>query len=359
MRRRAVADGVLSGDECRELIFVQRALAVMGYRPHVCSLTLHELLHAQPALLVPLVRARHKVWMAVEEQLGVDALGGGAQQGLFVETTSLIAWEPGASLGWHTDDNQPYLRARHVSAVLYLNDGGGADFSGGDFMFRDKGVIVPATGKLVSFLATEEHCVAPVLSGERHALTMWFTRDLAACEDAKVLRQLPDLAAPGRAEPAGLPDTMYLLAGGDAAQPGDAGAAGAGQGPAEQRDVRLLRLRRWGLPSEELRKLSSWRGSPHVTAPSATGHAGLPAARAALTPTSQAWVASSTSWGRGVAAACLRGAFALWMQQGDGDEADLQQRCDAWRAQQARRLDRMVADSVACGFLLLEDEEEG
>ena len=49
-------DGVLPAALCQELLLVARSLAVVGYRPGVCSSTIFEVATAAPALLPPLVR---------------------------------------------------------------------------------------------------------------------------------------------------------------------------------------------------------------------------------------------------------------------------------------------------------------
>jgi hypothetical protein len=53
---RAVYEHFLTQQEAQQLLFIHRALAVNGYRPHVRSLTLFDLVLAEPRLLPPLVR---------------------------------------------------------------------------------------------------------------------------------------------------------------------------------------------------------------------------------------------------------------------------------------------------------------
>jgi hypothetical protein len=65
----------------------------------VTSLTLYELLLACPQLLPPVAKARQLIWDAVEAQF--DMYGS-----IWPETTSLINWTAGASIGWHYDSNQ-------------------------------------------------------------------------------------------------------------------------------------------------------------------------------------------------------------------------------------------------------------
>ncbi len=52
---RALIDLVLSPDECLQLIFIHKALAVRGYRDAVTSATLFDIAVAEPSLLLPLV----------------------------------------------------------------------------------------------------------------------------------------------------------------------------------------------------------------------------------------------------------------------------------------------------------------
>jgi prolyl 4-hydroxylase len=82
---------------------------------------------------------------------------------------------------------------RTHAAVLYLDDGGGRDFSGGDFLFVDpsnpdgppslidmymrRRKVVPKRGSLVAFKsgASNIHGVTPVVQGVRHAAVFWFS----------------------------------------------------------------------------------------------------------------------------------------------------------------------------------------
>ncbi|KAG2446021.1 hypothetical protein HXX76_000623 [Chlamydomonas incerta] len=193
-RVRSVEDGVVPLELCRELVMVYQAVSTVGYRPHVRSATIHDVVTAAPWLLPPLARARHAVLCAVEAAFGL-----GLELGL--EFTGLIGWRQGAALGWHHDANREYLSRRHMSAVLYLNDQG-ADFGGGDFRFQDGPEplrVSPRAGRMVAYTADARnvHCVEPVAWGERVALTLWFTLEPAAAEeeDAKVAGVLEQLLA--------------------------------------------------------------------------------------------------------------------------------------------------------------------
>ncbi|KAG2494536.1 hypothetical protein HYH03_007303 [Edaphochlamys debaryana] len=235
---RTILDGIISPDLCRELLLVYRCASCVGYRPHVFSATIHDVVVTAPWLLPPMLRARAAVLAAIEEAFGLTLE-------LSVEFSALIGWEQGASLGWHHDANREYLSRRHVSAVLYLNDQG-QDFGEGDFRFQDGPEplrVAPRAGRLVAYTADARnvHCVDRVAWGERVTLTMWLSLDPAAAEDTKVLEQLCRVV-PGWARPPAPHGAAEVEQGGgggsDANQPfaagagqQDAGACGAPPGP--------------------------------------------------------------------------------------------------------------------------------
>jgi hypothetical protein len=107
---RRVYPNFLRLELCQELLFIQRSLAVVGYRPNVQSLTLYELLLACPQLLPAVAKARQLIWDAVEAQFDAHCQ-------VWPETTSLISWTEGASIGWHYDANRwvPAQRTKHLS----------------------------------------------------------------------------------------------------------------------------------------------------------------------------------------------------------------------------------------------------
>jgi hypothetical protein len=84
---------------CQELLFIQRSLAVVGYRPQVQSLTLYEMILTCPQLLPVVAKARQLIWDLVEAQFDSPC-------SVWPETTSLISWTAGASIGWHHDANR-------------------------------------------------------------------------------------------------------------------------------------------------------------------------------------------------------------------------------------------------------------
>uniref|UniRef100_A0A0E0GJH2 Fe2OG dioxygenase domain-containing protein n=1 Tax=Oryza nivara TaxID=4536 RepID=A0A0E0GJH2_ORYNI len=144
--------GFLSPETCKELEFVHRSCGTAGYRPSVVSTSLPHLAATGCGhLLLPFVPVRERLRDAVESAFSCHF-------DLFIEFTGLISWCKGASIGWHSDDNKPYLRQRaFTDVVIYTADN------------------------------SNTHCVDEVTEGERLTLTLWFTRDSAYDEDPKLL----------------------------------------------------------------------------------------------------------------------------------------------------------------------------
>ncbi|KAA0157292.1 hypothetical protein FNF27_05019 [Cafeteria roenbergensis] len=85
---------------------------------------------------------------------------------------------------WHPHVDRNNTAHYHYSALLYLAEGGGEDFSGGEFQFMDPEgnfTVVPRAGRVVIFTSGQEHLhrVRPVTQGVRYAISMWFTCDAA------------------------------------------------------------------------------------------------------------------------------------------------------------------------------------
>ncbi|KAG9457317.1 hypothetical protein H6P81_001825 [Aristolochia fimbriata] len=179
--------GFIASDLCQELEFVHKSCSTVGYRPNVFSTTLSHLISTNvPHLIMPFVPIRERLKEKVEEFFGCE-------YELFIEFTGLISWCSGASIGWHSDDNRPYLKQRHFAAVCYLNSHG-RDYKGGLFHFQDAepATVVPVAGDVLIYTADDRniHSVDEIIEGERLTLTMWFTRDRAHDEDAKLLNML-------------------------------------------------------------------------------------------------------------------------------------------------------------------------
>ncbi|BBN00842.1 hypothetical protein MPTK1_2g02570 [Marchantia polymorpha subsp. ruderalis] len=190
--RRLVLPQLLSPAECKELEFIHKSCGVVGYRPWVLSTTLCHLVATNCAnLILPILPIREKVKEIVEEHFG-------REYELFTEFTGLISWTKGAKIGWHSDDNRPYLKQRHFSAVCYLNNYE-EDFKGGLFHFEegDPQTVVPSAGTVVIYTADEKnmHCVDEITDGERCTLALWFTLNKAHDEDEKLIQQLSALSS--------------------------------------------------------------------------------------------------------------------------------------------------------------------
>ncbi|KAL7181070.1 hypothetical protein ACSBR1_040018 [Camellia fascicularis] len=181
---RLIIHDFLSLDLCKELGFIHKSCGTVGYRPNVFSTTLSHLIATNCAhLIMPFVPIRERLKEKVEEFFGCEFE-------LFVEFTGLISWSRGASIGWHSDDNRPYLKQRDFAAVCYLNSYG-KDFKGGLFHFQDwePTTIVPVAGDVVMYTADSRniHSVDEITDGERLTLTLWFSRDGSHDEDAKLI----------------------------------------------------------------------------------------------------------------------------------------------------------------------------
>ncbi|XP_061994205.1 uncharacterized protein LOC133712130 [Rosa rugosa] len=184
---RLLLHNFLSVQECKELEYIHKSNCTVGYRPNVFSTTLSHLIATNCAhLIMPFVPIRERLKEKVEEFFGCE-------YELFVEFTGLISWSRGSSIGWHSDDNRPYLKQRDFAAVCYLNNYGD-DFKGGLFHFQDGDLttIVPSSGDVVIYTADSRntHSVDEITDGERLTMALWFSRDAAHDEDAKLISLL-------------------------------------------------------------------------------------------------------------------------------------------------------------------------
>ncbi|KAG6766004.1 hypothetical protein POTOM_030068 [Populus tomentosa] len=194
---RLILHNFLTSEECKELEFIHKSSSTVGYRPNVFSTTLSHLIATNSSpFLIPFVPIRERLKEKVEHFFGCE-------YELCVEFTGLISWCRGASIGWHCDDNRSYLKQRHFTAVCYLNSYG-KDFKGGLFHFQDgePATLVPMAGDVAIYTADScnIHAVDEIIEGERLTLTLWFSRDSAHDEDAKLIsllsKNMPELKLP-------------------------------------------------------------------------------------------------------------------------------------------------------------------
>ncbi len=219
-----IFDNVLTQDECDELIAIHASHAHAGYIDHLQVTRVSDFVAGNGttnslAMVLPLLRARYKMWETVEEFYPEASLE------IFPEYTALSAWHKGAFLRMHYDSNKDYLLDRHYSALLYLNDSSATDdhhhtlhhpsnyhrsgFSGGDLVFEVPSLaatttlhnqqtshstlkrIQPRAGRLVCFPSSSDyvHGVEEIKRGTRFALTMWFTKHPSAMEALASLQQ--------------------------------------------------------------------------------------------------------------------------------------------------------------------------
>ncbi|XP_058182757.1 uncharacterized protein LOC131300789 isoform X5 [Rhododendron vialii] len=158
---RLIIHDFLSLDLCKELEFIHKSCGTVGYRPNVFSTTLSHLIATNCGhLIMPFVPIRERLKEKAEEFFGCEFE-------LFVEFTGLISWSTGASIGWHSDDNRPYLKQRDFAdVVMYTAD------------------------------SRNIHSVDEITGGERLTLTLWFSRDGSHDEDAKLIYFLSEKQLP-------------------------------------------------------------------------------------------------------------------------------------------------------------------
>ncbi|PHT99268.1 hypothetical protein BC332_31875 [Capsicum chinense] len=184
---RLILHNFLPPHVCKELEFIHKSCCTVGYRPNVFSTTLSHLIATNcHHFIMPFIPIRERLREKAEEYFR-------CQYELFVEFTGLISWCRGASIGWHSDDNRPYLKQRDFAAVCYLNSYD-ADFKGGIFHFKDgePADVVPMAGDVIMYTADDRniHSVDEITEGERITLTLWFSRDASHDEDPKLISSL-------------------------------------------------------------------------------------------------------------------------------------------------------------------------
>ncbi|CAN6465683.1 unnamed protein product [Victoria cruziana] len=175
-RSRLILRDFVSLDLCKELEFIHKSCGTIGYRDSVLSTTLPHLIATGCGhLIMPFVAIRERLKEKVEEFFGCE-------YELFIEFTGLISLTP------------------HIfeapKAVCYLNTCS-KDFMGGNFHFQEGEPknISPTAGTVVVYTADVRnvHCVDEITYGERLTLALWFTRDSAHDEDAKILDLLSQI----------------------------------------------------------------------------------------------------------------------------------------------------------------------
>jgi len=105
------------------------------------------------------------------------------------EALSVIIWEPGGSIGSHTDfykNENDQIIETDISAIIYLTE----DFEGADFVFEKEGAekekeedtgpagisIIPKKGDLLIFRSNAPHHVNKLISGRRITVTQAFIK---------------------------------------------------------------------------------------------------------------------------------------------------------------------------------------
>ncbi|XP_073441594.1 prolyl 3-hydroxylase 1 [Dendrobates tinctorius] len=210
--QRVVTDGVISEDECRELLRLTNAAASAGdgYRgttsPHTPNekfhgVTVYKALKLGQEGKVPLKSAHlyynvtEKVRRVVESYFRLDSPLYFSYSHLVCRTAIEEKQDDRQDLSHpvHADNcilkaeammcvkEHPAYTFRDYSAILYLN----GDFEGGQFYFTELDAktitaeIKPQCGRMVGFSSGAEnpHGVKAVTKGQRCAVALWFTLD--------------------------------------------------------------------------------------------------------------------------------------------------------------------------------------
>lgn len=219
--QRVVMDGVLSNDECRELLRLTNAAATSGdgYRgqtsPHTPNekfygVTVFKALTLGQEGKVPLQSAHlyynvtEKVRRVMESYFRLDTPLYFSYSHLVCRTAieEAQAERKDNSHPVHVDNcilnaealecikEPPAYTARDYSAILYLN----GDFDGGNFYFTELDAktvtaeVQPQCGRTVGFSSGSEnpHGVKAVTRGQRCAIALWFTLDARHSERDRV-----------------------------------------------------------------------------------------------------------------------------------------------------------------------------
>lgn len=134
--------------------------------------------HVQLAGLL-ISRLLHSVRREMEHHYGFE---------MSLVNSSYTEFHKGMGISMHSDstklDGSPFRddgvpEELEMSAILYLNTGGGVDFSGGDIEFPNQGVVfTPKKGSLIHFRGDldHKHEVKPILSGSRKVLIYFYAR---------------------------------------------------------------------------------------------------------------------------------------------------------------------------------------
>nr|XP_019942506.1 PREDICTED: prolyl 3-hydroxylase 1 isoform X1 [Paralichthys olivaceus]XP_019942507.1 PREDICTED: prolyl 3-hydroxylase 1 isoform X1 [Paralichthys olivaceus]XP_019942508.1 PREDICTED: prolyl 3-hydroxylase 1 isoform X1 [Paralichthys olivaceus] len=222
--QRALLDGVISEDECRELQHLSNAAALKGdgYRGHTSPHSPSEMFQGVTVLnavklgqegKVPLNSARlffdlsERVRKVMESYFQLDTPLYFAYSHLVCRSAINEKQEEREDLSHpvHVDNcllvseinecikEPPAYTHRDYSAILYLNH----DFEGGDFIFTELDAktvtaeVRPQCGRVVAFGAGKEnpHGVRAVTQGQRCAVALWFTLDPAHEEKERIQAQ--------------------------------------------------------------------------------------------------------------------------------------------------------------------------
>ncbi|XLT51429.1 hypothetical protein HN873_044033 [Arachis hypogaea] len=124
-------------DFVKELEFIHKSRSTVGYRQNVFSTTLSHLIATNSYhFLIPFIPIRGTLFLyhlslhqnfQSQSNFFTERLKDkleeffNCQYKRFVEFTALISWRRGANIGWHSDDNRPYLKQRHFAVRILFS----------------------------------------------------------------------------------------------------------------------------------------------------------------------------------------------------------------------------------------------
>ncbi|CAK7326856.1 unnamed protein product [Dovyalis caffra] len=188
---RLILHNFLTSEECKELEFIHKSSSTVGYRPNVFSTTLSHLIATNCChFIIPFVPIRERLKENVEQLFGCE-------YELCIEFTGLIS-----NIIYILEIKSAGVEELALDGIVMITGNisssdtlrYGKDFEGGLFHFQDgePTTLVPMAGDAAIYTADSRniHSVDEITEGERLTLTLWFSRDSAHDEDAKLISLL-------------------------------------------------------------------------------------------------------------------------------------------------------------------------
>ena len=155
-----ILDGVLSSEECSELIAVykdNKKFARVHGKPETYPLNIHSIQNKKDVV----IKASKKIKSTINEFIGNT---------LEPMNIELVRWPENSCQDYHTDITTDGLEYE-LSSIAYLNE----DFNGGCLQMIDGTKIRPKVGRLVVFDGRAyTHSVELIQNNDRYTLPIWY-----------------------------------------------------------------------------------------------------------------------------------------------------------------------------------------